>query len=205
MIDISKTVMPRSDQITADHLIAGPMKLTIRRVAVVDSDDQPVLIYVDETPLPFKPCKSMRRVLISIWGLDGAQYIGRSLTVYNDQSAMYGGVRVGGVRISHMSGITSPENVVLTERRGKKILYRVEPLATTSAPTQTPPPAPQLDIEAAHAAGRQAALGGADAMREWWKNNPQLGAACRPILDELKSIAALTDTTPAATTKGNAP
>ena len=43
MIDISKTVIPKSDQLNADDLIVGPKRIKMTSVKVV-SGDQPILI-----------------------------------------------------------------------------------------------------------------------------------------------------------------
>lgn len=128
MIDISGTIEPKSDQLNADDLIAGPVVLIITGVQVV-SGDQPVLIdYEGGQGRPYKPCKSMRRALIHAWGKDGADYVGRKMVVYNDTSVRWGGSEVGGIRISHLSHIDSPLRIMLTVTRGKRQPYKIEPL-----------------------------------------------------------------------------
>lgn len=47
----------------------------------------------------------MRRVLIAAWGSDAATFSGRSLTVYNDPEVQFGGMKTGGIRLSHMTNI----------------------------------------------------------------------------------------------------
>jgi hypothetical protein len=64
MLDLSKTIAPRSDQLNADDLIGGPRTITITGVKLV-AEDQPVAISFDnDEGKPWKPCKSMRRVLV---------------------------------------------------------------------------------------------------------------------------------------------
>ena len=47
----------------------------------------------------------MRRVLVRAWGADGAQYVGKSVTLFLDEQVRSGGAAVGGIRISHLSYI----------------------------------------------------------------------------------------------------
>ena len=127
-IDISKTIAPRSDQLNADDLIAGPKTITVTAVKLV-AEDQPVSIHFQgDDGKPFKPCKSMRRVLVKAWGPNGAEYIGRSMTLYLDEQVRFGGAAVGGIRISHLTDISKPVAMALTATRGTKKAYTVQPL-----------------------------------------------------------------------------
>lgn len=124
--DISATLAPKSDQLNADDLIAGPMTITITDVKV-GTGDQPVSIFFKEGTRPYKPCKSMRRVLALAWGTDGRKYIGERLTLFRDPKAKFGKDEVGGIRISHVSGIAGESMVVmLTVSQGKKAPFIVK-------------------------------------------------------------------------------
>ena len=131
-LDVSNlrpTIIPKSDQLNADQLVGGPMTVTITEVRVTASDDQPVIIhYQGENGRPYKPCKTMRKVLIFAWGEDGRQWAGRSMTLYNDPSVRFGNAEVGGIRISHMTDIEQPVRVSLAATKGKKALHTIEPL-----------------------------------------------------------------------------
>lgn len=130
MTDLSLTITPKSDQLNADDLIAGPMTIRITKVtACPGSAEQPIAIYFDgDNGKPYKPCKSMRRVLVQVWGKDGMSYVGRRMTLYRDQNVMFGGVAVGGIRISHMSDIDSAVTLALTATRASRKPYTVQVL-----------------------------------------------------------------------------
>ena len=137
MIDMGKTIEPKSDQMNFDEFTIGESK-TIKIVNVIgaDSKEQPVSIaYEGDKGKPYKPCLSMRRVLVHCWGRDAKNYIGRSLTLYGDPKVKYGGLEVGGIRISHLSHIDNAITMALTATRANKKAYTVQPL--TDAP-QTP-------------------------------------------------------------------
>lgn len=126
--DMTNTIVPKSDQLNADDLIGGPITVTVQSVSKTGADDQPVSIHIGGGRQPYKPCKSMRRLLVFCWGKDGNQWIGRSMTLYCDPSVKWAGTEVGGIRISHLSHIDKQMSVSLTVTRGKRKPYVVEPL-----------------------------------------------------------------------------
>lgn len=131
-VDMAATVIPKSDQLNADDLIAGPKTITITAVkANPTSAEQPVSVsFEGDAGKPWKPCKSMRRALIMIWGSNGADYVGRALTLYRDNRVTWGGIEIGGIRISHASDIPSDMTFALTESRKKRSIVTVSKLAT---------------------------------------------------------------------------
>lgn len=129
MVDLTRHMAPKSDQLNADDLIAGPRTIRIREVREMGSSEQPIAVYYDgDNGKPWKPCKSMMRALAFVWGPEGDDYVGRSLTLFNDPTVTFGPDTTGGIRISHMSDIREPVEFPLTARKGKRNLYRVEPL-----------------------------------------------------------------------------
>lgn len=140
-MDISDTIAPNSDQLDAIDLVSGPRTFTITKVDRGNAE-QPVQIHLDEFPRPWRPGKSMRRVLVAAWGPDAAQYVGRRVTLYCDATVKFGGEAVGGTRISHMSDLPGNKrlSVPLLISRGKSAMFTVEPL-TIPAPTPARPAA----------------------------------------------------------------
>jgi hypothetical protein len=124
--DLRPTIIPKSDQLNADQLITGPMDVVVTDVRVGSGDDQPVIVhYENDAGRPFKPCKTMRRVLILGWGPDGREWVGRAMRLYHDSQVRFGGAEVGGIRISHMSDIDRDIEVSLSATKGKKALHRI--------------------------------------------------------------------------------
>lgn len=135
IIDMSQFVEAKSDQLNADDLIGSPRTITVRKVTGNDGD-QPVSIYFEgDNNKPFKPCKTMRRVLLAVWGRNAADYVGRSMRIYRDDSVQFGGLNVGGIRISHMSHIDKKVMVVVMKTKGKKAPIEVEPLVAEQPTT----------------------------------------------------------------------
>lgn len=128
-MDLSKTIIPKSDQLNADDLISGSKTIKIRDVKGGSDDAQPVCIYFyGDNNKPFKPCKSMRRVLVQLWGTDGLQFIGKRITLFRDDTVKWAGVDVGGIRISHVSHIPAAARVLVTASKNKRTPMTIDVL-----------------------------------------------------------------------------
>tara|TARA_R110000850_G_scaffold1623_1_gene8894 strand:- start:552 stop:1121 length:570 start_codon:yes stop_codon:yes gene_type:complete len=126
--DLSTTIKPKSDQLNADDLISGPMTVTVQGVRIGATEEQPICLDIGVGHQPYKPCKSMRRLLVFCWGKDGNAWAGRSLTMFNDPEVKWAGQAIGGIRISHLSHIDKSVSVALTTTRGKRKPYTVAKL-----------------------------------------------------------------------------
>jgi hypothetical protein len=139
MNDMAQTIIPKSDQLNADDLLSGPVTIKITGVSIKPGQEKPIAVSYDgDKGKPYKPCKSMCRVMVSAWGADSKQYVGRSLTLYCDPKVKWGGMEVGGIRISHMSDIDSSITMALTVTRANKKPYTVKPIKE-SAPSPSSP------------------------------------------------------------------
>lgn len=135
-MDLTKSIEPRSDQLNADDLMAGPRTVTIVEVRAGNAE-QPVEVVTQEfgPGRPFKPSKSMRRVMVAAWGPESSVYPGRRMTLFRDPTIRFGKDEVGGIRISHMSHLEkAPLKIALTVTRGKRAPFVVQALADEPAP-----------------------------------------------------------------------
>jgi hypothetical protein len=127
-MDITKTVEPRSDQLNFDDVASRDLTITVTEVKQ-GPPDQPVELHNAEYPgRPYKPGKSMRRVLIAAWGTEASAYVGRRITLYGDPTIRFGKDAVGGIRIRALSHISEPLTVALTVTRGKRAPFTVQPI-----------------------------------------------------------------------------
>lgn len=152
-MDISDTLEPKSDQLDAIELVGGPRIFTVERVTR-GSDEQPINIHFTDFPRPWRPSKSMRRVIAACWGPDASQYTGRRLELYCDPEVVFGGKAVGGTRIRRISDIDKPKSLPLLVARGKSATFTVSPLPDLSpadllrAEWKTATPERRKEIEA---------------------------------------------------------
>lgn len=140
-MNITDTIEPKVDQLTADHLIGRTLTIRITGVHLSSSEQPCELRYEGDNGLPYRPGKSMRRVLVHAWGGDVKEYAGRSLRLYRDDDVQFGGLKVGGIRISHMSHIAGPLTLALTAKKGSKKAFKVLPMPAEQAPAAPAAPA----------------------------------------------------------------
>lgn len=125
---LTKALEPKSDQLNADDLIGRTMDITIRQVKVTGGD-QPISVYYEgDNGKPYKPCKSMGRVLKYVLGGEGDVWLGRTIRLFRDDSVTWAGIKVGGIRISHISGIARVVTLPLTKSKTVRTVYTVKPL-----------------------------------------------------------------------------
>jgi len=200
---MSASIEAKSSQLNADDLIGKTITITITKVSGTGDAQQPIAIhYEGDNGKPFMPCKTVRRILVHVWGVDGAKYIGRSMTLYRDEKVKFGGIEVGGIRISHMSDIDKPVTLALTASKANKKPFTVQPLKAGTVSTKK-----EITLEQAEESITNAANDGLKSLTEAWK---KLSAEQQKQLaakkDELKVIAAAVDDIDKAeiTTNGDA-
>lgn len=184
--DLRDTIIPKSDQLNAEQLLGGPITVTVTEVRRGGGEEQPVVIhYEGEGGRPYKPCKSMRKVLVFAWGADGSQWAGRSMTLFNRPDVKFGGEEVGGIRISHLSHIDRDIAIALTATRGRKEQTRVGRLDETQT------------VQGSRARLEAAARGGTETLRAAWlaipRDHQRSIGGTQGCPDEFKSIAQTAD------------
>lgn len=127
-MNMTDTIEAKSDQLNADDLIGRSITIKVAGVALLAGDQPCAISYEGDNGKPYRPGKSMRRVLVHVWGPDAAKYVGRMMTLYRDDDVQFGGLKVGGIRISHMTGISEPVTMALTAKKGSKKAFKVLPL-----------------------------------------------------------------------------
>ena len=193
MTDLATMVDAKSDQTNSDDLIAGPMTIKITKVGANEgSKEQPLSIFFEgDKGKPYKPCLSMRRVLLTLWGNKGQSFVGRSMMLYRDPTVKWGGMEVGGIRISHMSDIDRPVTIALTATKANRKPFTVQPLKITSA---APPPIDRAPNPDTLELARTAASAGSDVFKTWYKGASQDERDdAKTIMDELKAASIKAD------------
>ena len=163
-----------------EDLIPGPRVFTITGVRKGPSADQPVQIDLEEFDRPWRPAKSMRRLLIAAWGADASQYVGRKVRLFGDPSVKFGGIEVGGIRVSHLSHIEKTLTVALMARRGQRTPTVVQPLDAPAAPE------PLSDDVAGDWVATIQAAESLGELQTVWKDANKQGVATDPRLIDAK-------------------
>lgn len=179
-------IAPKSDQINAEDLVGRTITVTVRDVQIRAGQEQPISVAVEETDKVFRPCKTTARLMVQAWGPDASKYAGRKMTLYRDPSVKWGGVAIGGIRISHMSHIDAPLVIALAENKKNRRVHTVQPLQIEHQVAS----AEALTLDAARELVESAA--DLDALRAVWsrKSMAPFRTELQAVLDDRK--AALT-------------
>lgn len=133
------TAEPRSDQWNADDLVAGPRTFTIAGVKPGKAE-QKYDIALEGEERVWRPPLTVLRLMLAAWGDEADKWVGQRVTLFRDPKVSFGSDAVGGIRISHMTGIDKPLVEELTVKRGKRSRFTVQPLI--DAPTPEIPTGP---------------------------------------------------------------
>jgi hypothetical protein len=135
-----KTLLPKVDHLTYRHVdLYGTITATVAKAFLTDKKDRPLRIDFepnplcldqDGKPLHYFPCKGMRIVMAKAWGTELDAFAGKSVELFGNPDVLYGGKKVGGIRISRLSHIAKPMDIDLTVSRGRKEPYHVGVLPT---------------------------------------------------------------------------
>ena len=196
IIDISNTIKPKSDQLNADDLIAGAMTIKITEVRASGSPEQPISIFFEGcSGKPYKPCKGMRRVMVMCWGKYANEYVGKSMTIFRDDSVKWAGQEVGGVRISHMSDITEAHKMAITMSKTTRRILEVLPLYQSKLNDSVfKKPIDQAVIDDLNEKAREAASLGVEAYKAFFVSiTKDEKAIIKPFHEELKKTASAVD------------
>jgi hypothetical protein len=148
---LQEALAPRSDQLNADDLLAGPRTIRISGARFVTGDrgSKKIIINFDgDGGKPWHPCKTMGRAMVLVWGIVddpdedkvSAQFVGKSVTLFRDPTVDFGNDKgIGGIRISHMSHIDGPKSIKLTVSQGKRGQFVFKPLAAEVKPIRAAP------------------------------------------------------------------
>lgn len=141
-MDLTSTIEADSTQVNAVDLTGSSRIVTITGISGGPDKKQPVNIELAEFPgRAYRPCKTMRRILVHAWGPDTRTYIGRRMEIYNEESVKYGGKAVGGVRIRALSDIPARFDKTLQESQKTYVTYSIDPLPDAPPPTTKAPSA----------------------------------------------------------------
>jgi len=131
MLDISQTTKSKSDQLNADDLVGlDQYMIQVEGVQMVNDPQQPVNIYYFGCEgKPFKPCLTVRRILVALWGKDGNEWAGKWMNLYVDPTVSFGKQKnIGGIRVNAVSHIPSTATLALSVRKGAKQQFTIQPI-----------------------------------------------------------------------------
>jgi len=132
--DVTDLIQAKSDQLNADDLAGVPRVIEITDVSKGNAESPIIISYKGDNGRPFKPCKTVRRILAAAYGNMTGEWLGKQLKLYCDNSVVYAGQEVGGIRIAAMSDIKKRLVLKLSKTRGKKVEHIIDILERQQKP-----------------------------------------------------------------------
>ena len=132
-LDITDTLLAKSNQMNADDLVSGPTTVQVTNVSRAEGE-QPIAVAVSGHK-PWMPCKTMRRLLAAAWGPDAGAWVGRWAVLYREPTVKWAGEEIGGIRVTALSDIKGPMTIKLAEKKGgKKLEYKIAVYTPSAMP-----------------------------------------------------------------------
>lgn len=120
VIDVTALTEAKSDQINADDLVSGAIRVRIEDVRMRNTAEQKLEIKLSGHQKVWRPCKTTTRIMTAGWGANAAKWRGECLELYNDPDVTWGGACVGGIRISAMSSCSVSVSLNATKKSKAK-------------------------------------------------------------------------------------
>ena len=180
--DVLAGLVARSDQLNAVDLVVAPATVTIIAVRLGDDKCSWFVDLAEFPKRPYKPCVTMRRLMVNVMGKDPKPWPGQRMTLYRDPQVKFKGDTVGGIRISHFSALSKPKTVELSGGHGPKIQWSVCPLEISKEAIEPTPEEQNYIIEATELLNAATSLSGLQTRGEILKaKSDAIREAMKPV------------------------
>jgi hypothetical protein len=123
-VDIKKN----TDQLNYEDFLGGVTRIvTIAKVEKGRKEAQ-YDIAIEGDDRYWRPPATVLKLLKLAYGDEGADWVGKSARLYGDPEVKMKGVKVGGIRVSHLSHLDGPLIAPLTVTRGQTATFTIDPL-----------------------------------------------------------------------------
>lgn len=166
-------IKKNTDQLNYEDFLGGVTRtVTIAKVEKGRKEAQ-YDIAIEGDDRYWRPPATILKLLKLAYGDEGADWVGKSATLYGDPDVKMKGVKVGGIRVSHLSHIGGKPLIAdLTVTRGQSATFKVDPLPDAPTPT---PALPEPTAE------EVAACTDRDELTSMWKRS---GKECRAEIEQ---------------------
>lgn len=123
------TIKKKTDQLNYEDFLGGVTRtVTITGYRELDGE-QDYEISIAEDKRFWRPPVTDVKKLVALWGDESDTWIGRRVTLAGDPDVMFGGQKVGGIRVIAMSDIgDKPRPLTLAVSRNQKRTFTIKPL-----------------------------------------------------------------------------
>ena len=133
----SDTTKAKSDQLNKLDLMCGPLTILITGAEVIGTGDdiKGVIHFKGDNGKPYKPSKTMARIMSWKWGDDESKFIGESMTLFRNPDTRFGKKTTGGIEISHMTGMSDDDRFLVSGGQRGMVSVKIEHLIFKSEKT----------------------------------------------------------------------
>ncbi|GAB3192026.1 hypothetical protein [Nesterenkonia suensis] len=128
-----------SDHISADLFADGPDTFTITGVTetTLEGEKKRHAVQLAETQgKTWVPALTVLKALAVVWSRETSNWVGQKVTLYRDESVRFGKEAVGGIRVSHITGISEPQTVEVRGAMNRRVSYTFQPLTVSPRVTE---------------------------------------------------------------------
>lgn len=123
------TIEKKTDQLNYEDFLGGVTRIVTIAGVKKGTKEQQYDIQIEGDKRVWRPAVTVLKLLVAAWGDDATEWVGRRASLYGDPDVMFGGKKVGGIRVSHLSHISGPVTANLSVTRGKREMFTVQPLS----------------------------------------------------------------------------
>jgi hypothetical protein len=123
-VDVKKN----TDQLNYEDFLGGATRIVTIAGVEVGRKEAQYDIAIEGDDRYWRPPATVLKLLVLAYGDEGAKWVGKSAVLYGDPDVKMKGVKVGGIRVSHLSHIEKPLTASLTVTRGQSAPFTVDPL-----------------------------------------------------------------------------
>lgn len=128
MSDLKVTIEKKTDQLNYEDFLGGTTRtITIAGVKKGTKEQQYDIAIEGDTRV-WRPAVTVLKQLVEAWDDEAKDWVGRHAVLYGDPNVMFGGKKVGGIRVARLSHIDKPVTANLSVTRGRRELFTVEPM-----------------------------------------------------------------------------
>lgn len=122
------TIQKKTDQLNYEDFLGGVTRMVTVAGVKVGTKEQQYDIAIEGDQRVWRPAVTVLKLLVDAWQDETVEWIGRRAVLYGDPEVKFAQVKVGGIRVSHLSHIDGTRQVMLTETRAKRALHTVHEL-----------------------------------------------------------------------------
>lgn len=128
------TIEKKTDQLNYEDFLGGVTRIVTIAEVKRGTKEQQYDIAIEGDSRYWRPAVTVLKQLVAAWGDDASDWVGRRAELYGDPDVMFGGKKVGGIRVSRLSHITKPVAANLSVTRGRREIHTVDPLPDAPTP-----------------------------------------------------------------------